>query len=129
MSDIGITIRNYRLLRKMSQRQLADKLGKTSAVISNWEKDINSPDLDSIEKLCHILECTPNELLGWSESEEFKQFMQENERAKAEIEKLLKARALLDKQIATYKEQFDLSVYLKGSANGPTFVIEPKKDS
>ena len=120
MSVISNQIKNYRLLRGMSQRQLGDKLDKTSAVISNWEKGVNSPDLDNVEKLCHVLSCTPNELFGWDVSEELETFLKEKQKLAHELDKLIKARAELDKQIENFcKDLNGKSLYIEYDRNDP----------
>jgi len=107
MPNIGTTIKNFRMYRGLSQRELGDRLNKSSAVICNWEKGTNSPDLDSVEKLCHVLECTPNELLGWEENEDVQNFLKKKEYLVQEVEKLTKAREALDNQIANLVKQLD----------------------
>ena len=107
MSKVAENIRNFRIFRGLSQRDLGDKLNKTSAVICNWEKGINSPDLDSVEKLCFILDCSPNELFGWDKNPALESFLKQKEHLLYEVQKLTKARELLDKQIADYYDQME----------------------
>lgn len=64
-------IKNFRTFRGIKQQQLADALGKSKSVISNWERGENSPDVESCEKICRILKVTPNELFGWEENKEY----------------------------------------------------------
>ena len=37
MADISNNIKNHRLLRHLSQSQLADKIGVTRKTVSSWE--------------------------------------------------------------------------------------------
>lgn len=65
MDTLGARIRKYRELRKMTQKQLAEKLGESSgSVIYNWEKGIGRPDCDKLVRLCDILDISADELLG-----------------------------------------------------------------
>lgn len=64
-------IKNFRTFRGIKQQQLADALGKSKSVISNWERGENSPDVESCEKICRILKVTPNELFGWEENRDY----------------------------------------------------------
>lgn len=64
-------IKNFRTFRQITQQELADMLGKSKSVISNWERGENSPDLDSCEQMCKIFKVTPNELFGWEENKEY----------------------------------------------------------
>jgi len=54
-------IKEARLEKKLTQKQLANELSqrgrKTSnTVIANWESGLNSPDVDTLQLLCEILE-------------------------------------------------------------------------
>ena len=60
MGTIGENIKNFRTFRGIKQQDLADMLGRTKSVISNWERGANSPDVEICEKLCKILRVTPN---------------------------------------------------------------------
>ena len=65
MTKLGDNIRKLRIENKLTQEQLAKKIGKTKNVISNWERGDNRPDADTIELICGILGVSPNELLSW----------------------------------------------------------------
>lgn len=107
MDVIAENIKNFRIFRGLSQRELGDKLNKSSAVICNWEKGINSPDLDSIANICRILQCTPNELFGWDVNKDLKHFLEKKQYLLQELQKLTKARDALDKQIMEYYKQME----------------------
>lgn len=107
MSTISNNIKNFRLYRNLSQREVADKLHKTSAVISNWEKGINSPDLDSLEKLCLIFDCSPNEMFGWEENEGLNNYLDRKKEILTEMNRLIKARDSINMQLQTYYKQLD----------------------
>lgn len=70
MSKLPENIKNFRIIRGYSQKELADMLHKSPNVISNWERGINSPEVDLVETMCKIFKCSPNEIFGWEESEE-----------------------------------------------------------
>lgn len=56
MSTLGERIKKAREDSGLYQARLAELVGaKSSAVISNWEKDINKPDADKIVKICEAL--------------------------------------------------------------------------
>ena len=50
--------------RKLSQEDLAEKLGITRQTISNWELNETSPDLKQDSKLCDIFNISLDELTG-----------------------------------------------------------------
>lgn len=64
--NLGSNIRKFRQEKKLKQEDLANKLGKSTSVVSNWEKGINRPDADTIGQICKILSITPNELFEWN---------------------------------------------------------------
>lgn len=99
--NLGQTIRNYRLFRKMTQEELAAKLNKSKSVISHWEKGENSPDLDSCQALCCILEITPNELFEWhgAVNADYSKHLKRLEVYQQKISELVKQKAEIDKQI------------------------------
>ena len=61
---IGKFISNVRKDKKLTQRQLADKLGITDRAISKWENGKSMPDLSLLKPLCDILDISINELLN-----------------------------------------------------------------
>ena len=61
---IGNNIRKYRELNHFTQKNLAEKLGVSSARLSNWELGINRPDVEMLAKLCEILNVSANTLLA-----------------------------------------------------------------
>ena len=61
---IGNSIRKYRELNGLTQKQLAEKLGISGARLSNWEIGANRPDVDMLAKLCTILNVSANTLLA-----------------------------------------------------------------
>ena len=63
METLGSRIKQARKNKGLTQRQLADLIGAKHNSISNWEKDQNKPDPDTIELLCGVLDITPNWLL------------------------------------------------------------------
>jgi len=62
--SIGSTIRKLRHEHDMTQEQLAEMLNLTSAAISGWECDRNSPDISQIPLLCRIFGVSADVLLG-----------------------------------------------------------------
>lgn len=63
--NLGKRIRDARLKVGLTQSQLAEYLGKSDNVVTNWEKGTNRPDADMINKLCAILNVSPNWLLNY----------------------------------------------------------------
>ena len=61
---IGKFILNCRKEKKLTQEQLAEKLGVTSKSISRWENGNTMPDYSLLKELCNILDINVNELLN-----------------------------------------------------------------
>ena len=64
---LGERIRSARKLKRMTQRELASKIGAAHNSVSDWENNKNKPDPDTIELICGVLDITPNYILGSSE--------------------------------------------------------------
>lgn len=60
---IGKNILEQRLLRGLSQDELADLLGITRQSISKWELGTTLPTLEKMMELSHLLDISPNDLL------------------------------------------------------------------
>ena len=61
---IGKLIAACRKEQKLTQLQLADKLGITDKAVSKWERGIAMPDTSIMLELCEILQINVNELLS-----------------------------------------------------------------
>ena len=61
---IGKFIADCRREKKLTQLQLAEKLGITDKAISKWERGIAMPDSSIMLELCSILGISVNELLS-----------------------------------------------------------------
>ena len=61
---IGKFIAKCRKDKKMTQTELAEKLGVTDKSIGNWENGRNMPDLSLFKPLCDELGITINDLLS-----------------------------------------------------------------
>lgn len=65
MSTLGKRIREARIKKGLTQRQLAELVGVKHNSISDWENDKNKPYADMVELLLGALEIDANTLLGW----------------------------------------------------------------
>jgi len=61
---IGKFISTIRKEKKLTQKQLAEKLGITDRAISKWENGKSMPDLSLLKPICNILDISINELLS-----------------------------------------------------------------
>lgn len=105
MSNLSENIKNFRLLRGMSQAELAKIVHRSPNVISNWEKGINNPDVEIVEQLCRLFKVTPNMIYGWDESEELKEFLNEKARMIREMDDMIKQKEELETKIKQFSEK------------------------
>lgn len=56
---------DYRKRKGLSQEQLAFQIGVSRQAVSKWETGLSQPELTNIEKICEVLEITPNDLMGY----------------------------------------------------------------
>lgn len=62
-SYIGLTIKELRKSKKITQKQLAEKIGKVESTVRMWELGKNKPQPDSLKKLAEVLEVDYLELM------------------------------------------------------------------
>ena len=62
--SIGKFIASLRKEKKMTQQDLANKLGVTDRAVSNWENGRRLPDYSLLKDLCDTLSISVNELLS-----------------------------------------------------------------
>ncbi|WP_079529985.1 helix-turn-helix domain-containing protein [Halobacillus hunanensis] len=63
-------IRSLRKERHLTQTMLAEKVGVSAQVVSNWERQYTSPDLEDLSKIAYALRTTADYLLGLSDEKE-----------------------------------------------------------
>lgn len=100
---IGKFIAELRKEKKLTQEQLAEKLGITDRAISKWENGRGMPDLSLMKPLCKELGITINELLS-GEKLDKKDYQDKFE------ENILKTINYTDKKINKIKLIFKISV-------------------
>lgn len=62
-------LKSLREAQGLTQEALAEKLGVCPRQISRWETQDITPRIPAIRrKLCEILQCTWQQLLGWTEA-------------------------------------------------------------
>lgn len=64
MVDFGNTLRTLRIKNKLTQAQLAQKLGLTKSVISAYENGIRMPSYDILISIATIFKVSTDYLLG-----------------------------------------------------------------
>lgn len=62
--SLGSRLKKERERRKWSQKEVAEKIGITNAVLSNYERDYRDPDTVTLKKLADLYEVETDYLLG-----------------------------------------------------------------
>ena len=66
MSNINVTlgenIRKYRRTMKMTQEELAEKIGVSFQAVSKWENAQSAPDISWLPLLAEVFECAIDDL-------------------------------------------------------------------
>ena len=57
-------IRELRKAQKLSQQELATKLGVDRSTIAKWETGTNSPRIDKLRQLATVLNCSLDDLVS-----------------------------------------------------------------
>ncbi len=81
----------YRKRNRMTQRELAEKLGVKHNSISSWENGINSIDIEILSKICDIFNISINDMFSKEQAEkeyytEHEQSLVKKYRAKIEMQ-------------------------------------------
>jgi transcriptional regulator with XRE-family HTH domain len=63
MYDIGKRIKLFRERRGLSQKNFAARINAKNTTVSNWEKGIARPDVDTLALICGVLDVSADELL------------------------------------------------------------------
>ena len=75
MSDFAKNLKKYRKQNKFSQAELAKVLHYGYTAIANYESGRNEPSFDDLIMLSYTLHVTPNDLIGFSDTEDDREFL------------------------------------------------------
>lgn len=94
-------IKEIRKEKGILQKEIAEKLNKTTSCISSWETGITEPNIEDMIELANIFGCTVDYLLG-RENEDGTIYIMGNQLSQSENELIDKLRQLDDtrKEIA-----------------------------
>ncbi|MHB1324004.1 MAG: LexA family protein [Coriobacteriia bacterium] len=63
MMSTGENIRTLRVLRGITQQQLADKVGVSGAAVSEWERGQNEPRSAALQKIAEVFDVTMEDII------------------------------------------------------------------
>ena len=64
----GENFRKLRLEAKLSQKEVAERLGIYQSNVSDWENDVSRPEYERLIQLSKLYECSIAEILGVDEN-------------------------------------------------------------
>ena len=76
----GSFIKEKRIIKHYSQKELADMLYVTESAVSKWERGVTYPDITLISALCKVLEVTEKELIESSDDTEYRKLKKDSEK-------------------------------------------------
>jgi len=62
--DFGLLLKSLREKRKLTQKQLADKLGITESAVSSYERNVSQPSVETLKTLAVLYRVKTDYLLG-----------------------------------------------------------------
>lgn len=75
---LGNYIREKRVEKGYSQKQLAQLLYVTESAVSKWERGANYPDITMISDLCRVLDISEHELVTASNDDDYRRIKRES---------------------------------------------------
>ena len=124
MYSLPENIKDFRIMRQLSQKDLANKLNRSVGTIANWEKGVNSPPVEVLMDLSDVLGTSPNELLGWSESEELTAFKKEHEAILSKMEELRQQKFDIDERLRRYAEYISRYSKVSEESSRPDILVD-----
>ena len=64
----GENFRKLRLEARLSQKEVAERLGIYQSNVSDWENDVSRPEYERLIQLSKLYECSIAEILGVDEN-------------------------------------------------------------
>ena len=64
INGLGQRLQQQRILRNLSQKQVASSIAVSASVISNYESGERTPSIENLISLAHLYHCSADYLLG-----------------------------------------------------------------
>lgn len=72
ISGLGQRLQQQRILKNLSQKQVATSVGVSASVVSNYESGERTPSVEILLSLARLYRCTTDYLLGIDKSDSVK---------------------------------------------------------
>lgn len=66
--DIGLVLKKLRTSRGLTQKEVAEKLGRKQQVVGHWETGYAQPDANTLFTLCGIYGVTVDDAFGFQKN-------------------------------------------------------------
>ena len=73
INGLGQRLQEQRILRNLSQKQVASSIGVSASVISNYESGERTPSIEILISLAHLYRCSTDYLLGIDKADKVRQ--------------------------------------------------------
>lgn len=97
--DFAENLKDYRKNKGITQRDLADIIGTNNTTLSNWEKGISKPDIDTIIKISNYFGISIDDLIFSAEEKKGKVKGKVNGNLLNKIEENTESHAVLRKEL------------------------------
>lgn len=108
--QLAENMKNMRLLRGMTIKEVADSLGCVTNTIVNWESGRVSPVIDFVENICNLYQIPPNQLFGYEKCPELEEFLNNKQQIIIEMKALQQERSEIDKRLKAYADMLSDNV-------------------
>ena len=71
-TEFGSYIKESRLKKNYTQKQLADLLFIDVSAVSKWERGVSFPDITLVPDICRVLDISEHELISASSDHEYR---------------------------------------------------------
>ena len=88
---------------KLSQTEVAERIGVAQPTVSGWECGEYCPDLKNIVSLCDLFDVTPNQLLGYEDITPVSEYSDN------EVRLIKRVRELVDNKVINWGHVFDVA--------------------
>lgn len=73
INGLGQRLQEQRILKNLSQKQVASSIGVSASVVSNYESGERTPSVENLIMLARLYHCTTDYLLGINKTDTVRQ--------------------------------------------------------
>lgn len=105
--NLGERIRKTREEKGIKQKDLADKIGISYVMLSQYERGVRTPKYEMVDKIAEALNIDPFYLM-YGENNPFKEIIAMQDKLKSPLDDLTKIKSTLDDLAKQAKNDFDI---------------------